>query len=72
MEKIKYESDITMNCANPGCHVPEIQRNIIIVKERYRAQYQRLTFQIIPNVMIKYLVFEVVRKLNYFLVKGGF
>ena len=34
-------------------------------------KYHRLPFQNIPKVMTRYLDFEVVRKLNYFPVKGG-
>ena len=59
-----------MNHANPGDHATEIDRNNRTVKERYRAQYHRLPFQNIPKVMIRYLDLEVVRKLDYFPVKG--
>ena len=55
-----------MNYDSPGYHVPEIDRNNRIVNEKYRAQYHRLPFQNIPKYMIRYLDFEVVRKLNYF------
>ena len=55
-----------MNYANPGDHVTEIEQNNITVKEIYCAQYHRLPFHNIPKVMIQFLAFEVVRKLNYF------
>ena len=60
---------VTMNKSNPGYHVTEIDRNNRTVKEIIRAQYHRLPFQDIPKVMIIYLAFEVVRKLNDFPVK---
>ena len=60
-----------MNYTNPGDRVPDIERNNRKVKERYRTQYHRLPFQNIPKVMIRYLAFEVVRKLDYFPFKGG-
>ena len=60
-----------MNCAHPGDHVPEIEKNIRTVKKKYRAQNHRLPFQNIPRFMISYFPFEVVRKLKYFPVKGG-
>ena len=53
-----------MDWDNPGDHVPEIDQNIITIKERYRSQYHRLPFQNIPKVVIRCLGFEVVRKLN--------
>ena len=60
-----------MNYANPGDHVPDIGVSNIAVKERYLAQYHILPFQNIPKVIIGYLDFEVVKKLNYFPVKLG-
>ena len=58
-----------MNYDNPVDYVPETEKNNRTVKEIYRAQYHRLHFQNIPKVMVQYLTFEVVRKLNYFRVK---
>ena len=62
---------VKINYANSGYHVPEIEQNNRKVKEIYHAHYHRLTFRNIPKVMIKYLAFEVVRKLYYLPVKGG-
>ena len=70
-DKVKDKLDVTTNYTNPGDHVAEIYQNNKTVKERYRAQYYSLLFHNIPKVMIIYLDFEVVRKLNYFPVKGG-
>ena len=71
MDKVKDDLYVTMNQANPGDHVPEIDRNNRKIKEIYQEQYHRLPFQNIPKVMIRYLDFEVVIKLNYFPVKGN-
>ena len=71
MYKVKDDMDATMNYANPGDHVTNIDQNKTTVKERYRAQYYRLPFQNITKVMIRYLAFEMVIKSNYFPVKGG-
>ena len=60
-----------MNCANPGDHVPEIEQNNSTFKDICREKYHRLCFQNIPKDMIRYLDFDVVRKLNHFLVKVG-
>ena len=66
MDRVKYELDFTISYANPGDHVPEIERNNRTVKERYCTQYQRLPFQTIPKFMIRYLASEVVIKLVFF------
>ena len=71
MYRVKENMDVTMNYANPGDHVPDIEQNNRTVKERYRAKFHIITFQNIPKVMIRYLAFEVVIKLNYFPFKGG-
>ena len=52
-------------------HVPEIERTIKAVKERYRAAYYSLPFQAIPKVLIKALAKRVVKFLNMFPPKGG-
>ena len=70
-DKVKDEFYVTINYANPGDHVTEIVQNNRRVKEIYRAQYHRLTFQNTPKVMIRYFYFEVFKSLNYFPVKGG-
>ena len=55
-----------MNYANPGDHNTYIEGNNITVKERYPEKYKGLLFQNIPKVMIRYLAFEVVNKLDSF------
>ena len=59
-----------MNYYNSLDNITEIYRNKIIFKERYRVQHNRHAFHNIPKVMIRYLTFEVFRKLNYFPIKG--
>ena len=60
-----------MNYSNLKYHVPDIEINNRTVKERYHAQYHRLTFQNIPKVMIQYLAFEMVIRLKSFIFIGG-
>ena len=49
--------DVIMNYTNPGDHVTEIEKNNILVRKIYRAQYYRLPFHNIPKVNIRYLDF---------------
>ena len=71
LDEIKDVLNITMNYANAQEHVPEAERNNRTIKERFRAQYHRMPFKAIPKVMIKALVMEVTKKLNFFPPKGG-
>ena len=71
LDEIKDELDITMNYASAQEHVPEAERNNRTIKERFRSQYQRLPFKAIPKVMVKALVMEATKKLNFFPPKGG-
>ena len=42
-----------------------------VVQERARALYHRLPYQVMPRVMIRYLVMLVASQLNWFPVKDG-
>ena len=62
---------VTPNYANPNDHVPEAERNIRVLKERIRATFHRLPFTSLPKLMLKILVMESAKKLNFFPAKGG-
>ena len=70
-EDIKDDLDITMNYASAQEHVPEAERNNRTIKERFRSHFQRLPYKNIPKVMIKALVMEATKKLNFFPPQGG-
>jgi hypothetical protein len=69
MEKIY---GIRMNYANPQEHVPEVERSIRVIKERFRVAFHRLPFKRIPKIMIKILAMECTKKLNFFHLKMEF
>ena len=71
MEQISNEFQVTMNYANPQEHVPEAERNNRVIKERVRAAYHRLPFKHLPRLMIKILVTESAKKMNFFPAKNG-
>jgi hypothetical protein len=52
-------------------HAPEAERNNPVVKERIRTVIHRLPFKSLPKIMIKFLVMESAKGLNYFTLKGG-
>ena len=54
-----------MNYANPQEHVPEVERSIRVIKERFRVAFHRLPFKRIPKIMIKILAMECTKKLNF-------
>jgi hypothetical protein len=71
MEKVEDDLDMDMNFTNAQDHVPEAERNNLIIKERIRAAYHRLPYEAIPRIMINYLAMIQANKLNIFPVKGG-
>ena len=58
-----------INITSANEHVPEIERQIKVVKERTRYVKHNLPFNKIPKIITIYIVFTVVRMLNYFPVK---
>ena len=71
MDKISEELGVRPNYANPQEHVPEAERNNRVIKERVRATYHRLPYTHLPKIMVKYLVSEAAKKLNFFPAKHG-
>jgi len=71
MEQISNEFQVTMNYANPQEHVPEAEHNNRVTKELVRAAYHRLPFKHLPRLMIKILVTESAKKMNFFPAKNG-
>ena len=70
-DEIKHHFAITFNCANPGDHVPEAERNNRTIAERFRANFHRLPFTALPSLMIRQLAMRVTSMLNMFPAKGG-
>jgi hypothetical protein len=62
---INHYPDFKFNFANPNEHVPEVERSIRVIKERIWATYHCLMFDKMPRTMIKILVTESAKKLNF-------
>jgi hypothetical protein len=60
-----------VNLTSDNEHVPEIERRIRVVKERYRATRHRPPFHTIPKLMTIHIVINVVKLLIFFPMKGG-
>ena len=71
MDAVCDGMDIVMNYANPGDHVPEIERNNRLLKERIRIAYHRLPYTNLPRVMVEYLAMVVAFQVNIFPAKNG-
>ena len=65
------DNSIEMVYAAAQQHVPEIERMIRVIKERYRALYHRLPYERIPKLMIIAAAYRVVKWLNMLPAKGG-
>ena len=59
------------NLESDSEHVPEIERQIRVEKERIRSIIHSLTFNKAPKLFLIYLVFQAIKMLNHFPVKGG-
>ena len=71
MDPLALEFGIQVNYASPQEHVPEAERNNRVVKERIRTTYHRMPYDSLPRIMVKFLVDDSARKLNYFPAKNG-
>ncbi len=71
LNTLATEYQIHLNFANPQEHVPAAERNNRVIKERVRASYHRLPYQHLPRLMVKLLVSESAKKLNFFPAKHG-
>ena len=65
-DPVKDELDVTMEYTPAEAHVPQAERNNRTLKERIRATFHRLPYKALPKIIMKILVQESARKLNYF------
>jgi hypothetical protein len=66
------EPEIKFNYSSPNEYVPDIERSIRVIKERIRATYHWLLFERLPRIMVKMLVLESAKKLNFFHLKMAY
>ena len=52
-------------------HVPEAERNNRMIQERFRIQYNRWPFKVVPRIMIRHLARRVCHDINIFPNKKG-
>ena len=71
MDPVVDNMDIEMNYSAPDMHVPDIEQNNRVIKERFRIAYYRLPYKKIPRIMIRYLAMVCARQLNLFPAKHG-
>jgi hypothetical protein len=62
---------IKMNYVAAQDHVPRAERNNHVIQERVRAAYHRFPYKHLPRTLVKYLVMESTKKLNFFPNKYG-
>ena len=60
-----------MNYANAQEHVTKAERNNRTIQERVRCKYYQLPYTQLPRTIVKYMVSESAKKLNYFPSKNG-
>ena len=67
----KQDPPIRMNYATAGEHVPRAERNNRVIQERIRANYYQLPYNTLTKTLVKYMVTEASRKLNFVPAKHG-
>ena len=65
------DMDIIINPTAAGEHVPEIERSNRVVKERLRALFSRLPYEMLPRQMVYFAAKQTCKWLNAFPPKGG-
>ena len=60
----------SINITSANEHVPDIETQIIFVKDKTRAVRHSIHFNKIHKILIIYIVFTVVSMINYFPVNG--
>jgi hypothetical protein len=71
MQELESIYEVKMNYVSAQEHVPEIERSIRVIKERFCAPFHRLPFTRLPAIMIKILAMESTKKLNFFPAANG-
>jgi hypothetical protein len=71
MDPLALEFGIQVNYAIPQEHVLEAELNNRVIKERIRATYHRLPYDHLPCIMVKVLVDDSTKKLNFFPATNG-
>ena len=63
---------LRVNPEKDGEYVPEIERQIIVTKERIRSIIHSLPFKKSPKLSLIHLLFQAIKMPNHFPVKGGY
>ena len=64
MDNVEDDLDVKMDFTIAQNHVPEAEWNNRTIKERIRAVYQRLPYEAIPQITIRYLATKQVNQLS--------
>ena len=67
----KQDPPIRMNYANPQEHVPRAERNNRTIHEQVRCAYYQMPYNRLPRIVVKCMVSESAKKLNYFPARTG-
>ncbi len=71
LKYILSSAGIILNTTAANEHVPKIERQIRVIKERVRATRHTLPFKVIPLTMLIELIYSSTLWINAFPPKGG-
>ena len=63
--------ELRVNLSSASEYVPEIDRGIQATRENTRSIRHILPFNKVPKIFLIHLLFQAIKMLNYFNVKGG-
>ena len=67
----KQDPPIRVNYSTAQEHVPRAERNNRTIQERTRCNYYQLPYNHLCRILVKYLVIESTKKINFFPAKHG-
>ena len=67
----KHDPPIKVNFASAREHVPQAERNNWKIQEWIQSTYCHLPFNHLPRIMIKYVVMESCKEINFYPAKHG-
>ena len=70
-EAMEEDWKLDFNFAAPDEHIPDIERENRVLQERFRSEYHRLPFKVLPKQTIWALITRCTKNRNLFVQEGG-
>ena len=71
MQELESTYEVKMNYASAQEHVPQVERSILVIKEKFRASFHRLPFTRLTAIMIKFWLLKALKRLKDIPAENG-